>query len=77
VGSCSTDSRNSRPVYAAGKEKNLEFPDTAGLPKIPASRVLREELLKDPKARSRYKRTAGALRHISDTPFKAKITFVQ
>src|SRR4026209_599008 len=30
-----------------GQRKNLEFPDTAGLPEIPASRVLREELLKD------------------------------
>lgn len=28
-------------------KKSLEFPDTAGLPKIPASLVLSEKLLKD------------------------------
>jgi hypothetical protein len=50
-------------------KKSLEFPDTAGLPKIPALLVLSEKLLKD------LPRPVHAIKELQEpphTPFKLK-----
>jgi hypothetical protein len=51
-------------------KKSLEFPDTAGLPKIPASLILSEELLKDPPRPVRAIKELQEPPHISSSLFR-------
>jgi hypothetical protein len=51
-------------------QKSLEFPDTAGLPKIPASLVLCEELLKDLPRPVRAIKELQEPSHISSSLFR-------
>jgi hypothetical protein len=53
----------------AKTEKSPEFPDTAGLPKIPASLVLSEELLKDPP------RPVRAIKELQEPPHTSSSLF--
>jgi hypothetical protein len=49
--------------------KSLEFPDTAGLPKIPASLVLSEKLLKD------LPRPVHAIKELQEPPHISSALF--